>query len=86
MMIRNGLLLLIPLAEYFPYEARVGQTLLTVIKTLSLRENEEGGREDLKILTKGYEAILSKKARTWDLPPAPAQPASATVKADETYG
>jgi THO complex subunit 2 len=75
MMIRNGLLLLIPLAEYFPYDARVGQTLLTVVKTLSLRENEEGGREDLKILAKGYEAILSKRSRTWDVPPAPPAPA-----------
>lgn len=53
MSIRNGLLLLIPLASYVPFEQRTGQTLLAVVKTLSLRENSEGGREDLKILTKG---------------------------------
>lgn len=54
MSIRNGLLLLIPLADYVPFEQRTGSTLLTVVKTLSMRENGEGGREDLKILTKGY--------------------------------
>lgn len=58
MSIRNGLLLLIPLANYFPIEAKTGQTLLAVVKTLSMRENAEGGREDLKILTKGYECFL----------------------------
>lgn len=60
MSIRNGLLLLIPLADYFPFEAKTGQTLLAVVKTLSLRENSDGGREDLKILTRGSVGLPSQ--------------------------
>jgi hypothetical protein len=86
MQIRNGLIMLTKIIDYFPVVAKLATSMEEVVTKL-----KEDDREDLKILATRYHAMLSNKKSAWiaeesfhsvkagGRPPAPSFPPSAAV-------